>query len=227
VNKKGFTLIELMIVVVIIGILAAIAIPNFISMQDRAKEAQVKSQAHSVQLAAEDHAVRNDGIYSVDIADIEALLPGGDPLENAFDPAEENPVGAAASGPGEVGIVAGPDGAAFGYIITGFGKDGDAGPDEDGLATWQEYLADTDPTNPASFYPRLEATILPGSLWMSIDPTSTGRQYHLDSATNLVNSPGWSNLTNAPGTGGAWTSAFVPSGTGTYYFRSRVTLPSP
>ena len=63
-NQKGFTLIELMIVVVIIGILAAIAIPNFIAMQDRAKEGSTKANMHTVQLAAEDYGVKNDGTYS-------------------------------------------------------------------------------------------------------------------------------------------------------------------
>jgi prepilin-type N-terminal cleavage/methylation domain-containing protein len=65
-NQKGFTLIELMIVVVIIGILAAIAIPNFVAMQDRAKEGSTKANMHTLQLAAEDDGVRNDGVYNTD-----------------------------------------------------------------------------------------------------------------------------------------------------------------
>ena len=63
-SQKGFTLIELMIVVVIIGILAAIAIPNFIAMQARAKEGSTKANMHTFQLAAEDYGVQNDGTYA-------------------------------------------------------------------------------------------------------------------------------------------------------------------
>jgi len=47
-GKKGFTLIELMIVVAIIGILAAIAIPNFLKFQAKSKQSEAKSNLGAI-----------------------------------------------------------------------------------------------------------------------------------------------------------------------------------
>lgn len=62
-KQKGFTLIELLVVVVIIGILASVAVPNFMGAQDKAKNSGVQANTHNVQMALEQYAVDNAGVY--------------------------------------------------------------------------------------------------------------------------------------------------------------------
>ena len=127
-NQKGFTLIELMIVVVIIGILAAIAIPNFIAMQNRAKEGSTKANMHTLQLASEDYGVQNDGVYSatLDASHIGNLLPSN--FKNPFSgtagsgAAWEDRATFAGAPTGTSGISSYSDSATSQYNIKGYGK---------------------------------------------------------------------------------------------------------
>ncbi len=61
-RKYGFTLIELLIVVAIIGILAAIAVPNFLNAQTRAKVSRVQADFKAIATALEMYKMDN-GLY--------------------------------------------------------------------------------------------------------------------------------------------------------------------
>src|SRR6187401_145832 len=62
-KSNAFTLIELLIVVAIIAILAAIAVPNFIEAQTRSKVARVKSDMRTLGVAFEAYRVDNSEGY--------------------------------------------------------------------------------------------------------------------------------------------------------------------
>ncbi|WP_352420004.1 type II secretion system protein [Proteiniborus sp.] len=65
-NKKGFTLVELVVVIAILGILAAIAVPKLGSLQDEARiKADATTAAQLVNLARVQEVNRNDGQVTI------------------------------------------------------------------------------------------------------------------------------------------------------------------
>ena len=72
-KNTGFTMIEMVIVIMIIGILSSILLPNFSSIQDSAKNNAIKQTIHTFQMAIESYNLSN-GTYPSSAGTIDELV---------------------------------------------------------------------------------------------------------------------------------------------------------
>jgi len=63
-EESGFTLVELLVVMLILGLLAAIAIPSFFNQRNKARDAEAKSAVRTAQTAIETYATDHQGTYA-------------------------------------------------------------------------------------------------------------------------------------------------------------------
>jgi len=73
--KKGFTLAEVMIVIVILGILAAITIHNFSRISLNNKISKAKAGVRTLQVAVENYYLFNKSVYPVTLSDLTVSVP--------------------------------------------------------------------------------------------------------------------------------------------------------
>jgi prepilin-type N-terminal cleavage/methylation domain-containing protein len=83
-NKQGFTLVELLIVVIILGILAAVAIPQFGSSTDDAKLSTLQSNLSSLRNATELYYVEHNSVYPGEVMETDGSAAAVGSCPQAF-----------------------------------------------------------------------------------------------------------------------------------------------
>jgi type IV pilus assembly protein PilA len=87
-DQRGFSLIELLVVILIVGILAAIAIPAFLNQRGKANDSSAKELARTAQTVAETVGAENSGDYTkvttTELSTIEKTIPTKSENNNAW-----------------------------------------------------------------------------------------------------------------------------------------------
>lgn len=78
-NRKGFTLIEVVVVMLIIGVLAGVAVPRYTGAKDKALMAAMRADLHVAAIYEEQFATENHGQYFSGIATTAAPVNGFSP----------------------------------------------------------------------------------------------------------------------------------------------------
>lgn len=73
-KRKGFTLLELLIVVIIVGILASLALPRFLRAAEKARWAEARSMLGTIRGAQIRYQIEN-GVYTANLADLDVEVP--------------------------------------------------------------------------------------------------------------------------------------------------------
>jgi len=81
-NRKGFTLIEVVVVTVVIGVLAAVAVPRLAGSKDKAYVAAMKADLHTIAIYEEQFAAENHGQYFGGTATPDTPLNGFTPSKD-------------------------------------------------------------------------------------------------------------------------------------------------
>ena len=81
-NRKGFTLIEVVVVTVVIGVLAAVAVPRLAGSKDKAYVDAMKADLHTIAIYEEQFAAENHGQYFGGTATTDSPLNGFTPSKD-------------------------------------------------------------------------------------------------------------------------------------------------